>query len=69
MMPTNAANERVFIIGGHVVNSRKANLKSSLVNDIHFVNSALRKERSILATMFHLFTLQGFSKKLLVTMK
>jgi len=68
-MSTNAANELVFIIGGHVTNSRKANLKSSLVSDILFINSALRKKRSMLATRFHIFTLHVFSKTLLLTMK
>jgi len=63
------ADERVFIIGGHVVNSRKANSKSSLVNDILIFNSALRKKHSMFDARFHIFTFQGFSKKLLLALK
>ena len=38
------ANKRVFIINGHVANSRRANLKSSSVNKILFFNRALSKK-------------------------
>jgi len=50
------ADERVFIIGGHVVSSRKANSRSSLVNDILIFNSALRKKDSMVDARFHIFT-------------
>ena len=40
---TGAANERMFNIDGHAMNSRGANSKTSSVNDILFFNSALRK--------------------------
>ena len=60
------ADERMFTVGDHVVNSRKANSKSSLVNDIL---RALRKKHSVLDARFHIFTFQGFSKKLLLALK
>jgi len=62
MMSTGGAGERVFSVGGHVVNSRKGNLKSSSVKDIFFISSILRNKLSMLVTRFHIFTLQGFSK-------
>jgi len=40
-----------------VMNSWKANLKSSSENDLLFFNSALRKKRWSL-TVLHIFTLQ-----------
>jgi len=42
VMATSTVSERVFRMAGHVVNSRRANLKSSSVNDILFFNSALK---------------------------
>ena len=45
VMATSAAYERMFSIYDNVVNSRRANLKGSSVNDILFVNSALRIKR------------------------
>jgi len=56
-----AASERVFckrVTAGHVVNSRRANLKSSSVNDILFFNGALKlkTKRSRLTKRFHIFT-------------
>jgi len=63
------ANERVFIIGGHVVNSRKANSKSSLGNDMLIFNSALRTKHSMLDARFHISSFLGFSKKLLLALK
>jgi len=44
---TGAANERMFTIDGHAMNSRGANSKSSSVNDILFFNSALRKKEAL----------------------
>jgi len=55
VMATSAANERVFSIDGHVVNSRRANLKSSSVNDILFFSSALRKKRWRLTQVSHFY--------------
>jgi len=63
------ADERVFIISGHVVNSRKANSKSSLVNDILIFNSALKKKHSRLDARFYIFAFQGFSEKLLLALR
>jgi len=37
IMATIAASEQVFSMAGHVVNSRRANLKSSSVNDISYL--------------------------------
>ena len=46
-MATGAANERVFSIDGHVVNSKWATLKEFLSegHKLLFFNSALRKKR------------------------
>jgi len=41
VMTTNAASDRVFCMAGHVVNSRRANLKSSFENGTLFFNGAL----------------------------
>jgi len=47
-MATGAANERVFSMDEHVVNSRGASLKRSSVNDILSLNSALKAEKEAL---------------------
>ena len=62
VVTTNAAGERAFCTAGHVVNSRRANLKSSSVNDVLFFNGALklRTKPSKLTKRFHIFTLQCF---------
>jgi len=61
MMATTVASEQVFNMAGHVVNRRRANLKSSSVNDILFFSSAAKaKKRARLTKKFHNFTLQCF---------
>jgi len=42
VMATNAASERVFSMAGHALNSGRANLRSSSVNDIILFNSPLK---------------------------
>ena len=42
VMATSAASERNFIVAGNVVSNRRSCLKSSCVNDILFMNSALK---------------------------
>ena len=56
------ADERVFIIGGHVVNSRKANSKSSLVNDTHFQQSSEKEALNVGCKVSH-FYFSGIFKK------
>ena len=48
VMETSAANERRVGVGGHVVNSRRSNLKSSSVNDILFFNNACKAKNEAL---------------------
>ena len=47
VMTTTAAGERVLCMAVHVVTSRRANLKSSSVNEVLFFYSALRKNAEI----------------------
>jgi len=44
-MVIGAAGELVFTMAGYVVNGRRANLKSSSVNDTLFFDSALKAEK------------------------
>lgn len=44
VMSTSAASERNFSLAGHVVSAKRANLKGSSVNNILFLNSALRQK-------------------------
>jgi len=44
VMATGTAHERVFGMDGHAMNSRRANLQSSSMNDVFFVNSELKAE-------------------------
>ena len=48
VMATSAASERVFSMARYVVNSRRANVKSSSVNDILFFNSAFKAKNGAL---------------------
>ena len=45
VMATSSASERVFSHAGHVVSARRSCLKSSSVNDVLFLNSALRAKK------------------------
>jgi len=45
---TGPINERIFSMAGHVVNSGRANSKSSSVNAMHFFNSAPEAEKEAL---------------------
>jgi len=45
VMVIGAAGELVFTMAGYVVNGRRANLKSSSVNDTLFFDSALKAEK------------------------
>ena len=42
VMATSAASERNFSLAGHVVSARRSRLSGSSVNDILFLNNALR---------------------------
>ena len=48
VMPTSAANERNFSLAGHVVSARKSTLKSSSVNNVLFMNSAIHHNKQSL---------------------
>jgi len=50
VMAASTVNERVFSMNGHVVNSKRANLNRSPVNDILFFNSrrTLKAEKETL---------------------
>jgi len=54
-MATSAANERVFSMDEHVVNSRRASLRSSFVNDILFLKSALKARSAQCWLKFHIY--------------
>jgi len=56
---------------GHMVNSRRANLKSLSVNNILFFNGALklRTKCSRLTKRFPIFTLHCFALELLLALK
>ena len=60
VITTNGGSERVYCMTGHVVNNRRANLKSSSVNDVLFFSgtSQLRMKCSKLTKRFHIFALQ-----------
>ena len=42
VMSTSAASERNFRLAGHLVSERRTNLNSTTVNDVLFINSAIR---------------------------
>ena len=46
VMSTSSASERNFSLAGHVVSARRSSLKSSSVNNILFLNSAIRAKRT-----------------------
>ena len=46
-MATSTANGQVFSMAEHVINSRRANLKSLSVNDILFFNSAFKDKNKM----------------------
>jgi len=61
-MATSAVDYRMFIMAGHVVNSRRANLKSSSVT-IYFFITVLFKQRTRFSRRtkrIHIFTLRCF---------
>ena len=45
VMSSSSASERNFSLAGHVVSARRSSLKSSSVNNILFLNSAIRAKR------------------------
>jgi len=47
-MASNSASERLFSMAGHVVNSRRANFKSSSVNGILFSKSVFKAKKEAL---------------------
>ena len=59
-MTTTAAGERVLCMAVHVVTSRRANLKSSSVNEVLFFYSALRKNAEIWLELHILLYIQCF---------
>jgi len=65
-MATSTASEQVFSMAGHVINSKRPNLKSSSMNNIPFANSAfkVRTKRSRLTKTFYILLYSVFKSLL-----